>query len=69
MTRNMFRTVEGKLDRQYMRICACYKLLKLGKMTRADAIKRINERADYRRDLGETMTSIWFRGPLKGMAQ
>jgi len=42
---NLFRmTYNGKLDRQYLRICAVYRLLRKGVITRERAIELLVER-------------------------
>ncbi|MCZ7860982.1 hypothetical protein O9X98_06150 [Agrobacterium salinitolerans] len=42
---NMFRqTYDGRLDRQYLRVCATFKLLKLCKIDEARAVELLAER-------------------------
>lgn len=42
---NMFRqTYDGRLDRQYLRVCATFKLLKLCKIDEATAVELLAER-------------------------
>ncbi|MCV9964818.1 hypothetical protein OIU34_23275 [Pararhizobium sp. BT-229] len=42
---NMFRqTWDGRLDRQYLRVCATFKLLKLCKIDAARAVELLAER-------------------------
>ncbi|MBY3155200.1 hypothetical protein HFO56_23035 [Rhizobium laguerreae] len=42
--RNMFRLPEGQLDRQYLRVCATFKLLKLCKIDETRAVELLEER-------------------------
>lgn len=56
---NMFRqTWDGRLDRQYLRVCATYKLLKLCKIDADRAIELLGERRIHN---AENVVSIWVR--------
>ena len=60
----------GKLDRRYLRTCAVYRLLKLGKIGQAEAGQIANRkiRGEPRQpDYLKGTIEIWKSGPLKDM--
>lgn len=53
----MFRqTRDGRLDRQYLRVCATFKLLKLCKIDRERAVELLAERRIHN---AESTVSLW----------
>lgn len=65
---NLFRTkLDGSLDREYLRICAVYKLLKLRRIDKPRAIELLGQRRVTR---PSALVEIWLNGPLsdKGRA-
>lgn len=56
--KNMFYNIEGNLDRQYLRVCAVYKLLKLCKIDEDRAVTLLQER---RIRGAEQTVSLWVR--------
>ena len=54
--RNMFRTAEGTLDRQYLRVCATFRLLKQEKITAERAVELLRERR-----VGPSAVEVWTR--------
>lgn len=63
---NLFRwTPSGKLDRQYMRVCSVYKLLKLGRIGKARAVELLTARRAVDRPL--RLVELWINGPFRNM--
>lgn len=63
---NIFRcTPDRSLDKQYLRTCAVYKLLKKGRIDKSRAIEllTINDYYGSRKRLIE----LWLNGPLKNL--
>jgi hypothetical protein len=56
---------DGKLDRQYLRVCAAYKLLKQGRIGKERAIELMERRRIIR---PEATVELWLSGPLKKVA-
>ena len=59
---NAFRTTEsGTLDRQYLRVCACYKLLKQNKITiaRAEELMKAKGVKDPK-----ALIELWIKSPF-----
>ncbi len=50
----MFRLADGRLDRQYLRICAAFKLLKQGKIDAGRAVELLAERG-----IGPSVVDHW----------
>lgn len=63
---NMFRcTPDGKLDRQYLRVCAVYRLMKAQRIGKARAIALLNER---RVPVSRSVVELWMSGPFKRLS-
>ena len=43
-SRNLFRLEDGRLDKQYLRVCATYKLLKLCRIDAEQAVELLLQR-------------------------
>lgn len=54
--RNMFRTAEGSLDKQYLRACATFKLLSQDKITADRAVELLRER-----HVRPSVVEVWVR--------
>ena len=68
---NVFRmTPDRSLDRYYLRTCAIYRLLKSGRIGKADALamqhRRIRGLPKQRPNRLTATIEIWCNGPLKG---
>ena len=64
---NLFRhRHDGKLDRQYLRICAVYRLLKRGQITsKARAVELLKQR---RVAVPRATVEMWLAHPLKSVS-
>lgn len=67
---NVFRcTPDRSLDREYLRVCAVYRLLKSGRINKGQAIEISQRRirGSYRKPQGwlEATIEIWLGGPLR----
>lgn len=59
---NAFRGEDGKLDRQYMRVSAVYRLLDRGKIDKNRALELLMERfPESKRNSLANLVSIWAR--------
>ncbi len=64
--RNMFRNVmTGKLNKEYLRICAVYKLLKSQRVGRARACELLAAR---RVECPKRLVEMWCNHPLKHLS-
>lgn len=60
---NAFRDYyTGHLDMQYLRICACFKLLKTRRIGRARAVELLQQRGVHK---AERLVEIWNRSLSK----
>lgn len=60
---NLFRcTTDGSLDKQYLRTCAVYKLLKQGRIDKTRAVELLTVSKPIR------IVELWLSGPLKNIA-
>ena len=60
---NIFRcTKDGSLDKQYLRTCAVYRLLKTGRIDKARAIELLRQRYISH---AQGVVELWLAHPLK----
>jgi hypothetical protein len=65
---NAFRFADGSLDRQYLRVCAAYRLTRVHKLSKAECLDLTNRkirRTYTKTDWLKPTVEIWFSGPFK----
>ena len=67
--RNAFRLQDGGLDREYLRVCAAYRLTRIHKLSKTDCLaltnRPIRRRPNQKHDWLKATVEIWFSGPFK----
>jgi hypothetical protein len=61
--------LNGSLDRKYLRVCVCYRLLKRGVIGQARALEllsQVHTKGEMKTIAGTV--EMWKAGPLKNMA-
>ena len=65
---NAFRLPDGRLDREYLRVCAAYRLTRIHKLSKAECLALTNRpirRRNQKPDWLKSTVEIWFGGPFK----
>lgn len=66
--RNAFRLADGSLDREYLRVCAAYRLTRIHNLSKAECLALTNRKIRHCRkdpDWLKGTVEIWFSGPFK----
>jgi hypothetical protein len=62
---NAFRcTPDGRLDRRYLRVAACYRLLRRGRIGKARAMELLGLRGVTH---ARALVELWKAGPIRDM--
>ena len=65
---NAFRLADGNLDRQYLRVCAAYRLTRVYGLSKSQCLALTNRkirRTHTKPDWLKPTVEIWFNGPFK----